>query len=375
MINMFGHVFKHRFKRVIRERTLIFWALIFPCILATLFHLAFGNFAEMYTFNTIRIGVVEKEETPVITFLEELEIEGEEIFAVHHLTKAEAENRLDEGSISSFIVFDEEIELFVNRSGYDQTMVKHILDNYLQASSVIDNLFEVDSQKAQALMTENLDFSKNYVQSDEQGDNNMILVSFYSLIALGAIYGGFFGMKTINESEGNLSGYGIKNVLAPFHKIKILIPSLTVDVLVQATAMILLVSYMRLLGVDFGDQLFYVYLIAVFGGIVGIIIGAVVGITNQLDERKKDSIISAVGFFMAFLSGMVIVNIKHWVQSSAPWLAQINPGNLITDGIYSLYYYDTMNRYWENVIMMVIISVILLVIISIFVRRRQYDSI
>ncbi len=372
---MFWHVFKHRFKRMIREKTIIFWALIFPCILATLFNLAFGNFSEMYTFQTVRIGIVEKEESPVIEFLEQLKIEDEQIFEITYLSQTDAEKKLDDGMISSFIIFDEDIELVVNRSGYNQTIIKHILDNYLQASSVIDNLFETDPAKAQVLMTENLDFSKNYVQGDEQGDNNMILVSFYSLIALGAIYGGYFGMKSINESEGNLSGYGIKNVLAPFHKIKILIPSFAVDVVIQSTAMILLVSYMRLLGIDFGDQLFYVYLIAIFGGIIGIIIGAVVGITNQLDERKKDSIISAVGFFMAFLSGMVIVNIKHWVQNTAPWLAQINPGNLITDGIYALYYYDTMDRYWENMMMLVIISLILLVIISIFIRRRQYDSI
>ena len=372
---MFWHIFKHRFKRVMREKTLVFWALIFPCILVTLFNVAFGDFAEMFTFNTIRIAIVENEESPAITIFEELVIGDEKVFDIQYVELTEAETLLEEGNVSSYLVFDEKIELFVNRSGYDQTITKHIIDNYLQASSVVDNLLAVDPEKAQILLVNGIDFEKNYVKGDDQGDNNMILVSFYSVIAMAAIYGGFFGMKSINESEANLSGYGIKNVLAPFHKIKILLPSFAVDIFVQSMAMIVLVSYMRLLGVDFGDELLYVYLIAIFGGIIGVVFGAAIGLVSRVEERTKDSIITAAGFMMAFLSGMVVTNIKYWVQSGAPWLARINPGNLITDGLYALYYYDVKDRYFENIMMMVVVSVVLLLIISVSITRRQYDSI
>ncbi len=372
---MFYHVFKYRFKRLLREKTLLFWALLFPCILATLFNFAFSNFDEMMVFRTIRIGIVENKEHEIKYLLEDLEVEEREIFSVQYLSEEEAEEELLAGSISSYLVIDEKLKLVTDRSGYDQTITKHVLDNFLQASATINNLMQRDPQKANEILLEGINLDKEFVERDLQGDNNIMLVSFYSLIALGAIYGGFFGMKTINETEGNLSAYGIKHVIVPFHKIKIIFPSITVDVFVQSMAMILLVSYMLLLGIDFGDYLFFVYLVAVFGGVVGIVIGALIGLSSRLDAVKKDNILSAVGFMMAFLSGMVIVNVKHWVQSGAPWLAQINPANLITDSLYALYYYETMDRYYYNLITMGLITIVLLIVISVFVRRRQYDSV
>lgn len=372
---MFWHIFKYRLKRMLREKTLIFWALLFPCILATLFNFAFGGMGEAATFSTIRIGVVEKEAHEIQHLLADLETEGQEVFEVISFTETEAAEQLEAGNISSYLLIDEELELVVQRSGYDQTITKNVLDNFLQASSAIEQIMQYDSQVAQEILLDGVALEKNFVADEKQDNVNIMFVSFYSLIALGAIYGGFFGMKTINEMEGNLSGYGIKHVIAPFHKIKMILPSITVDIFIQTIAMILLVSYMLLLGVDFGPYLFLVYLIAVFGGVIGIVIGALVGISSRLDEARKDNILSAVGFFMAFLAGMVIVNIKHWVQSSAPWLANINPGNLITDGIYSLYYYETTEYYYHNLLMMLIITVVLLVIIGVFVRRRQYDSV
>lgn len=48
---------------------------------------------------------------------------------------------------------------------------------------------------------------------------------------------------------------------------------------------------------------------------------------------------------------------------------------MITDGFYSLYYYDTMTRYYNNIISLAIFSAIMIIISYIFIRRQKYDSI
>ena len=40
---MFFHIFKNRLKILLRKKSVIFWTMIFPIILATLFHLAFSD--------------------------------------------------------------------------------------------------------------------------------------------------------------------------------------------------------------------------------------------------------------------------------------------------------------------------------------------
>ena len=62
-------------------------------------------------------------------------------------------------------------------------------------------------------------------------------------------------------------------------------------------------------------------------------------------------------------------------QNNLPIFSYLNPVNLITDGLYALYYYDNLNRYTTNMICLFIIGLILLLGSLIIARRKQYDSI
>jgi len=76
-----------------------------------------------------------------------------------------------------------------------------------------------------------------------------------------------------------------------------------------------------------------------------------------------------------FLSGMMGISMKYIIDKNMPVINKINPANMITDGFYSLYYYDTLNRYWMNIISLLIFSGILIVISILNLRRQKYDSI
>ena len=77
----------------------------------------------------------------------------------------------------------------------------------------------------------------------------------------------------------------------------------------------------------------------------------------------------------SFLSGMMGVTLKYIIDKNIPIINKINPVNMITDGFYSLYYYNTLNRYYFNLVSLLIFAIIF-IIISIFnLRRKQYDSI
>ena len=79
--------------------------------------------------------------------------------------------------------------------------------------------------------------------------------------------------------------------------------------------------------------------------------------------------------FLSFLSGMMGITMKYVIDKNIPILNMINPANMITDGLYSLYYYTYLDRYYFNLISLIIFSLTLIVISSLCLRRQKYDSI
>jgi ABC-2 type transport system permease protein len=56
---MFAHIFINRLKCLLRDRVTMFWTLMFPIILATLFNMALSNISSAETFKAIDIAVVD----------------------------------------------------------------------------------------------------------------------------------------------------------------------------------------------------------------------------------------------------------------------------------------------------------------------------
>ena len=75
-----------------------------------------------------------------------------------------------------------------------------------------------------------------------------------------------------------------------------------------------------------------------------------------------------------FLSGMMESLVTYLIATKVPILSKINPVNLITDALYSLYYYDNLYRYIENILYLGLFTVVMIALSYIFVRRK-YDSI
>ena len=205
---------------------------------------------------------------------------------------------------------------------------------------------------------------------------NMMEVEFYTLIGMACLYGGFLGLMVVDETTANLSTKGARTSIAPVHKMKVLLISLLVSFIIQYIEILILIGYLYcILGVSFGGNIGYVCLLSLFGCLAGTSLGLLVGVSSKKSDGIKTGIVLAITMTLSFFAGMMGVTMKYVIQNNAPILAKINPVNMITDGFYSLYYYDTMTRYYNNIISLAIFSVIMITISYIFIRRQKYDSI
>ena len=100
-----------------------------------------------------------------------------------------------------------------------------------------------------------------------------------------------------------------------------------------------------------------------------------VSLVFKVNEGTKVGIIIAITMVFSFLSGMMGITMKYLIDKNVPIINQINPVNMITDGLYSLYYYDTYNRFIFNMISLGVFSGIMIFASGLVLRRQKYDSI
>lgn len=90
----------------------------------------------------------------------------------------------------------------------------------------------------------------------------------------------------------------------------------------------------------------------------------------KTNENAKTGILITLTMFWCYLSGMMGITMKYIIDKNVPIVNKLNPASMITDGFYSLYYYDTLDRYFFNIASLIIFAFIM-ISISIFSLRSQ----
>lgn len=379
---MFWHIFKYRLKSTVRDVQTIFWTLAFPIILVSFFAMAFSNLENISEYNTIKIGLVNTEQyrkdTMFQSHIAAVSKDDNPLFDVTiYDTQEEAAAALSDKQISGFILEDAALHLTIRSTGIDQTIMKEVLDWYLQTASSVNNIIAGNpaaGMKISGILSENV----TYIEDTNTGTNkpNDVLTYYYALIAMTCLYGAFMGAKEVTAVQANQSAQAARLNLAPVHKLKVFLSSLCAVNLIQYLSILLLIAYMAfILKIDFGNQIVYILLASFAGCCAGVSFGAFVGAVTKKGEGIKTGIIISSSMAMSFLAGLMVAQMKYMATKSFPILAYINPANLIADAFYALYYYNTYDRYFLNVGLLFAFSFVFYLIVFLLMRGQQYESI
>lgn len=393
---MFIHNFKYAFKTLFKNRMLIFWTFAFPIILGTLFNMAFSNIENSEKLDIINIAIINNENfennEAFKKSFEELSDENNEdrLFNTQYTTEEKAKELLDKGEIVGYMQLKEDkpILTFVT-SGINETILKYVTEEIEQTSDIIKNLSETEIQKQIASRNYNINYEEIYNEVIELAKEDNVklknisnsnlsytMIEFYTLIAMTCLYGGMLSMVSINQTLANMSNKGKRIAVSPTKKGTIILSSLLASYIAQLIGVTILFVYtLFVLKVDYGDNTGLIILISMIGSFAGLTLGTFVGTLFKTNENAKTGILIAVTMLWCYLSGMMGITMKYVVDKNIPIINKINPASMITDGFYSLYYYDTLDRYWFNIISLLIFSLVLIAISFFSLRRQKYDSI
>lgn len=374
---MFLHIFTYRLRVLFHNKEMIFWTLLFPITLSVFFQMSLSGLGTLGKFQAISIAVVEEIPNPTfLEVLEDLSQGADPLLEIQRTTQSEGLQLLQKAQVSGLITVKKEPSLTVNQSGISQSILKSIMDEYIQTRHTLERIL-TENPAAAATLGETLADRRTYTTDQPlgTGDYNLVLGYYYALIAMTCFYGGFFGMEEVNQIQANLSKKGARINLAPVHKMKLFLYNLAASILVQWMELALFLSFLVfVLGIHFGPQLGLVLLTTLIGSLTGISFGAFLSALMKSGENIKNGVFIGTTMLGSFLAGLMFLDMKYLVQTSAPWLAHINPLHLLSDSYYALYIFDTYTRYAQN--MITLISFILFFSIGTYlaVRRRSYAS-
>lgn len=368
-----------RLKCLFRNRESIFWSALFPIFLSFVFSLVFANFVSEEQYETIKIAVVESNEQGyIIDAAKEAKFcEDTDMFEIQQVNEKDAKDLLKKGEITGYIVDGEKPSLYIGGSGIEATILKSFVDNYLQTVKKISVIASVNPEKVQEIINGAMK-STDYIndRNDSSKAPNWSLIYYYALLALACLYGCNFGITEISDIQADKSAKGARINVAPVHKLKLLLCNICAAITVQVFCVLLAITFMTyVLAIDFGSRVLLVVLTCVLASICGVTFGAMLRAVIKKNEKTVNAIANATVLLLSFLSGLMNPKVKYIVADKAPFFAKINPANLITDSFYYLYYFDSLEKYWFNIVCMILVTLVFVAITYFATRRRQYASI
>lgn len=387
---MFYHNFKYSLKILLKNKSLIFWTFAFPILLGTLFNMAFSNIEKSEKLSIIDIAIINSDEFDNDKIFKETmqtlsdDNNKNKIFNITYTDISKAKKMLLNEEITGYLKFNENnIDIIVNSSGINETILRSIVDEIEREKEVINTLVKKETEKGNigytaiynriALLLNN----SNATLKDISNKNlSYTMIEYYTLVAMAVLYGALISMNVVNYKLANMNSVGKRTAVSKVGKGKLLLGSLLASYIVQMLSLLILLVYtIFVLKVDYGSDIMHVILLIAIGSLASLTLGLGVSTMLKTNENAKTGILIAITMLWSTLSGMMGITTKYVIDKNIPILNILNPANMITDAFYSLYYYDTLNRFYSNIISLLVFSLIMIIISYESLRRQKYDSI
>ncbi len=381
---MFFHTFHYSLKCMFRQKETVFWNLLFPIVLGTMFYIAFSGMSEDEMFHPIPVAVVLEHAATNSSFqevIDSLNTPGDDRFLdAVYTTKEEALSLLKQKEIVGILYEGTPLTLTVSAEMSNMKLEQSILDSFVERYNLQYRAIEqiaVNHPEKLAVAVDMLakDTAYNTESSFSDGDMDAMVIFFFNLIAMSCLFSSMGGTQSAVWNQANLSALGARKCISPIPRVISYLGTLSGTFLYQFFCVMIGLFYILfVLKVNFGNEVGYVILTTFLGCMTGVSFGFCIGCISHLSEHTKFGISMATIMTCCFLSGLMVGNIRIYVEQICPWFNRINPAALISDSFYALTVYQSHDRYFANSITLVLLSVLFCLLGIITIRREKYAA-
>lgn len=367
-----GRLYRYSVLQTLRDRAGMFWTLVFPIIMATLFYVTFGS-SQMEHMKPIPVAVVEGGNGIFETFLGALD---GEMLILEKMGEQEAQEALESGAVTGVFFSREEPSLTVAGTQINESILEMLLNGYRQNQELAET---IGAKNLPGLLeaARQMRGQTDFIEAIDAGGSTQdsALDSFFSLIAMTCLYGALTGAASALKLRADHSALAVRRSVTPTHRIELIVSELLAVFTVQFANICILLLYLHFgLGIGMGRHWQLLLPVCALGTLCGIAAGMFLGGT-KLNKGMQIGIIIAGTLFLCFLSGMMYSGMKGEIERFAPIVNRLNPAALISDAFYSVAVYENAYRYGRSLLLLAAITVILTGAAYRRMRRERYDSI
>lgn len=391
--------FLYTIKVLIRDKSVLLWAVAFPLILSTLFYSMFNKLDETYQLDPMPVLVVEdsnyRDADAFSTLIKELSksADGNDaLFAPTFVdSESKAQTALLDGEYLGYIKVDGEGRPSYSMNsqqagGLDiipaikQNIVLSILDRYTQDYEMILDIAVTNPQLfANPDFLNSLTSQQSYVERGSITANppSDSLRYYYAVLAFSCIMMMSFGLSAIDFWKANTSSYGARRALGGQSWVQSLAPTLLAAWLLSYVCVIIGFVYIRFgFGVSFGGKEPVCLLVLAISTLVSTLVGAVFG-AAPIPGGGKSGLSAFLSCFLSLFAGLygpASQQLGDYVASNLPALSTINPVRQVCEAFFSLYYYDGYDRFAEILVTLSIMAGVFFVATVLMMRKQRYKS-
>ena len=361
----------YSFLTKIKNVNVLFWPLVFPFVLTTAMYLSIGQIEEA-DFETVRAAVVspaEETEEPFRLFLDSME-QDSDLLATEEMSEQDAEDALEEGSISGIFYAGAEPSLTVGGSGFPQTILQMVLESYTEGKETLEDVAQFHPEGMDAALASMESYGDTVEQISLGGrTTDSTAQFFYAMMGMACLYGCFIGYGSAMGLQANLTPLAARRCAGPVSRLGMILAEILVSFSLHFVNMILLLAYMKyILRLEFGGSFLEMLPVLFAGSMIGVTMGMFITSIGRMSEGVKIGIMVGVSMVMSFMAGLMNGDMKNVIDRTFPLLNRINPAALISDAMYCINVYDSPERYAQDMLLLGGLCVLL-------IRRKRYDSI
>ena len=370
---------KYNLLQYLRDREVLFYTLIIPLLMGTLFYQAFPFIDE--EAGIIPVAIVEEysysHEAASLNqvFLELADnLEQQERLAITFIDFEGAVGMLQANHVTGVIILGDTIELMLTNAGSEQSVLEGIVSEFTIRSATIANIAELRPQYLdQALAAMESYISVNApMRSIPSAAANF----FFLMLAVGCFTSSIRGLKMGFELQAHVSATAARLSVAPTKKLVLILENLVTAVSAQTiTSTVTLLFYVFVLNIDFGTQWGLILVAIVAGGFASVAFGMLFSVAVPGKIETVGGYLAILSYAFMFAAGIFGAPIRNMVQSAVPILDRVNMVAIISDTFLTLVLHEGLGRFVQQLTILLGIAIVCSVAGAIILRRKSYANI